>query len=119
MENLNVVFVVESSLDMLGCWQLVISEYFTFLIKRLADLHPNVKYRIGFITYATADTLPSPIISTSFFSEFNPVTKAIREDYTKLGIGHTASGGLKGMSALEGLVAAIEVFLLHTSWLLF
>ena len=33
----------------------------------------------------------------------------MREDPAKLGVGHTSSGGTRGMAALEGLVAAIEV----------
>jgi mediator of RNA polymerase II transcription subunit 25 len=33
----------------------------------------------------------------------------MREDSAKLGIGQTNSGGIRGMAALEGLVAAIEV----------
>lgn len=33
----------------------------------------------------------------------------MKEDPAKLGVGHTSSGGTRGMAALEGLVAAIEV----------
>jgi hypothetical protein len=69
----------------------------------------NVKFRIGFITYATADTYPTPLLARRFFAPLPLVIKELREDPTKLGIGQTSSGGSRGMAALEGLVAAIEV----------
>lgn len=70
---------------------------------------------MGFVTYATADTLPSPILCKRFFVDYQPVTKEMREEPARLGIGQTNSGGGQGMAALEGLVAAIEarLFLLQ------
>lgn len=66
---------------------------------------------MGFVTYATADTEPTPVLARRFFTDFPNITKEMREEASKLGIGHTASGGVHGMSALEGLVAGIEVCL--------
>lgn len=64
---------------------------------------------MGFVTYATSDTLPSPILCKRFFVDYQPVMKEMREDPAKLGLGQTNSGAGRGMAALEGLVAAIEV----------
>jgi mediator of RNA polymerase II transcription subunit 25 len=108
-DNLNVTFVVESSLNVLSSWTLVTSEYCSKLLNRLTESHPNARLQIGIITYATADTLPSPVISKCFYAELRLVIKAMSEQYSELGIGQTASGGSRGMSALEGLVAALEV----------
>lgn len=64
---------------------------------------------MAFVTYATAETVPSPVVCKRFFTEYQNVTTKMREDHTSLGIGTTGSGGSRGMAALEGLVAAIEV----------
>jgi hypothetical protein len=64
---------------------------------------------MAFVTYATADTRPSPLLCKRFFADLQPVTKEIKEEPGNLGIGQTTSGGSRGMAALEGLVAAIEV----------
>lgn len=52
---------------------------------------------------------PTSLLSKRFFSPGlpNPVMKELREDPTKLGIGFAT--GVRGLSALEGMVAAIEV----------
>lgn len=61
------------------------------------------------MTYATADTRPTPLLAKRFFVSVQSATKELREDSSKLGIGQTGSGGSRGMAALEGLVAAVEV----------
>lgn len=61
------------------------------------------------MTYGTADTRPRPLLSKRFFVPLSVVTRELREEPSKLGIGQTNSGSGRGMSALEGLVAAIEV----------
>jgi hypothetical protein len=64
---------------------------------------------MGFVTYTTADARPTPILAKRFFSAWLPVFKELSEP-AKLGIGHNAiSSGITAMSALEGLVAAVEV----------
>jgi hypothetical protein len=68
-----------------------------------------VQFRIAFVAYGTAETLPSPLVSKRFFTVLQPVTKELRDNPSKLGIGQTSSGGGNGMAALEGLVAAVEV----------
>ena len=69
----------------------------------------NTKFRLAFISYGPANTYPSPIIAKRFFSALQVITKELRDEQQKLGIGQTSSGGSGGMAALEGLVAAIEV----------
>lgn len=59
------------------------------------------------MTYGAADTYPSPLLSQRFFLSPNFVMKELREDSRKLGIGSVI--GARGLSALEGMVAAIEV----------
>jgi mediator of RNA polymerase II transcription subunit 25 len=59
------------------------------------------------VTYGAADTYPSPLLSKCFFLSPNFVIKELREDPRKLGIG--SANGVRGLSALEGMVAAIEV----------
>lgn len=64
---------------------------------------------MAFVTYATADTRPSPLLCKRFFTDYQPVAREMKDAPDKLGIGSTNSGGTRGMAALEGLVAAIEV----------
>ncbi len=65
---------------------------------------------MAFVTYGTADTRPTPLLAKRFFVPFqSQVTKELCEQASNLGIGQTSSGGNRGMAALEGLVAAIEV----------
>lgn len=61
------------------------------------------------MTYGTADTRPTPLLAKRFFVPVQSMTKELREEPKKLGIGQTTSGGSRGMAALEGLVAALEV----------
>ena len=67
---------------------------------------------MAFVTYATADVTPTPLLCKRFFADFQLVTKEMRESPAKLGVGQTNSGGGLGMAALEGFVAAIEARIL-------
>lgn len=67
------------------------------------------KFRLAFIAYGPANAHPSPLIAKRFFTTLPTITKELRDEQHKLGIGQTSSGGTKGMAALEGLVASIEV----------
>ena len=64
---------------------------------------------MGDVTYATADTRPTPILRTAFFSSPNNAMKEMREQPHECGIGQTTSGGGQGMAAPEGIVTALEV----------
>jgi hypothetical protein len=67
------------------------------------------QFRLALVTYGAADTRPSPLLSKRFFYPGfpNPVMKDLCEDPKNLGIG--SATGVRGLSALEGIVAAIEV----------
>jgi hypothetical protein len=105
-----IAIVVESSLVLLSEWIRVLSEYVSPLLKRLSETHVGHQFRIAFVTYATADTRPSPLLAKRFFMPLNPVTKELKDEPGKLGLGLTNCGGVQGMAALEGLVAAVELF---------
>lgn len=127
VESLAVAFVVESSLAVAQAWRQVLLEYVQLLLKRLADTHPNFKVslpyitftrppvthssklRIAFVSYGSADILPSPLICKRFFADYPIVAKELKDALTNFGLGQINSGGTRGMAALEGLVATLEV----------
>ena len=71
---------------------------------------------MAFVTYATADAQPSPLLTRRYFTDLPVVRKEYEDDPGKLGIGQTSSGGSRGMAALEGLVAAVEVRRSNPVW---
>ncbi|KAG6845413.1 hypothetical protein H0H87_009760 [Tephrocybe sp. NHM501043] len=105
-----IAFVVESSLAVANDWVYLVRNYVTPMVRRLLDANSTVKPRMAFITYATADTTPSPLLCRRFFVDSPPVMREMSDSPTSLGIGTTNSGGKRGMAALEGIVAAIELF---------
>ncbi|KAI6042458.1 hypothetical protein EDC04DRAFT_2658214 [Pisolithus marmoratus] len=107
---LAVACVVEASIALAAEWSRILAEYIFPLLKRLHELHPTHQFRLAFVAYGAADTRPSPLVSKIFFSPLSHVTKELRDDPAKFGIGQTSCGGTRGLSALEGLVAAIELF---------
>ena len=64
---------------------------------------------MAFVSYGTADTLPSPLICKKFFADYPIVAKELKDALTSFGLGQVNSGGTRGMAALEGLVATLEV----------
>lgn len=128
-ELVAVVCVVESSLILASEWNSILTEYILPLFKRLGEAHAAqlvchfailgdvlrsyltciLKFRLAFIAYGPANTQPSPLIEKRFFAALPTITKELRDEQHKLGIGRTSSGGSTGMAALEGLVASIEV----------
>ncbi|KAG6896466.1 hypothetical protein C0992_008054, partial [Termitomyces sp. T32_za158] len=110
-----IAFVVESSLTVYSDWHRILGDYVSPMLRRLFESIPTPKRRLAFITYATADTVPSPLLCKRFFLDSQPVTTEMRDSPASLGIGSTNSGGSRGMAALEGLVAAIELFEVFTS----
>ncbi|OSC98501.1 hypothetical protein PYCCODRAFT_1439190 [Trametes coccinea BRFM310] len=109
-EVIAVACVIESSLALAAEWPQVQMEYIVPLLQRLGESHQTPAFRIACVSYGTADTMPTPVLSKVFFSPPQTMIKDMREDPQKLGIGQTDSGGGYGMAALEGLVAAIELF---------
>jgi hypothetical protein len=65
--------------------------------------------RLAFVCYGSSSTIPSPIITKRFFTDAQVVTKEINENFLYLGLGTTNPGSGKGMAALEGIIAGIEV----------
>ena len=61
------------------------------------------------MTYGAADMRPSPLLSKRYFHPGwpNPIMKDLYDDPKKLGIGSVT--GVRSLSALEGIVIAIEV----------
>ncbi|KDR79053.1 hypothetical protein GALMADRAFT_244803 [Galerina marginata CBS 339.88] len=108
-EAVAIAFLVESSLSVALEWRKKISEYTSYLLKRLGESHPGCKPRVAFVTYGTADSVPSPILCKRFFADLAVVFKEM-EDLSRLGLGMTNSGGTRGMAALEGFVATLELF---------
>ncbi|KAK0450014.1 hypothetical protein EV421DRAFT_1295977 [Armillaria borealis] len=104
-----VAFVVDASLSLATQWHLVIGQYVAPMLKRLSESNPGFRFRMAFVSYGTADTRPTPLLCKRFFADFQPVTKLIKEEPSKLGVG-LSSSGTHGMSALEGFVAAVEMF---------
>ncbi|KAG6373305.1 hypothetical protein JVT61DRAFT_6443 [Boletus reticuloceps] len=105
-----VACVVDASLLLASEWSRVLIEYVYPLLKRLHELYPSHQFSLAFVTYASADTRPLPLLSRRYFAPLSQITKELREEPSKLGIGQSNSGSGKGLSALEGLVAAIELF---------
>ncbi|KAI9059830.1 hypothetical protein FKP32DRAFT_1679522 [Trametes sanguinea] len=105
-----VACVIESSIALAAEWPQVQTEYIVPLLQRLGESHRNPAFRIACVSYGTADTMPTPVLAKTFFSPPQTMIKDMREEPHKLGIGQTDCGGGYGMAALEGLVAAIELF---------
>ncbi|KAK2463483.1 hypothetical protein APHAL10511_004569 [Amanita phalloides] len=107
---LAVAFIIESSLPVYQQWGLVLRDYLTFILRRLADAYSGARMRIGFVTYGPADMAQSPLLCKRFFVDHQLVFKEMKDSPVKLGFGLANIGGDKGMAALDGHVAALELF---------
>ncbi|KAI0346315.1 hypothetical protein BDW22DRAFT_742100 [Trametopsis cervina] len=67
-------------------------------------------FRIGVVCYAPQATQPTPLLSRTFFGSPPVILKDITVEGGPHGLGHTSTGGGKGMAVLEGLVAVLELF---------
>lgn len=113
-EVLAVACVIDASLALATEWTRVFTAYILPILKRLNEAYSGHSFRLALVTYGAADTYPKPLLSKRFFVSPNLVMKELREDPRKLGIG--SETGVRGLSALEGMVAAIEFFdILHNS----
>lgn len=110
-EVLAVACVIDASLALAAEWTRVFTAYILPILKRLNEAYSGHNFRLGIVTYGTAD---HPLVSKRFFFLPNVVMKELREEPGNLGIGTV--NGVRGLSALEGMVAAIESFdMLHNS----
>ncbi|KAG1870716.1 hypothetical protein DFJ58DRAFT_22358 [Suillus subalutaceus] len=111
-EVLAVACVIDASLALATEWTRVFTAYILPILKRLNEAYSGHNFRLALVTYGAADAYPNPLLSKRFFLPPNLVMKELREDPRGLGIGSTI--GVRGLSALEGMVAAIEFFdILH------
>ncbi|KAH9481517.1 hypothetical protein JR316_0006044 [Psilocybe cubensis] len=109
-ETVAVVFLAEASLAVGHEFCKKLTDYSTSLIKRLHDNHLHAQFKIAFVSYGPSDTAPSPILCKRFFSDRPAFFKEMMEDVSHFGIGLTNSGGGKGMAALDGFAATLELF---------
>ncbi|KAJ7644419.1 hypothetical protein FB45DRAFT_897863 [Roridomyces roridus] len=102
-----VAFVVDASSALAAEWGAVLN-YVMQMLRRLSDAQaPGSKMRVAFVTYGTQG---SPLVCRNFFMELGSFVNAFRDE-SSLGIGQTIyGGGDMGMAALEGFVAALELF---------
>ncbi|KZT65876.1 hypothetical protein DAEQUDRAFT_493130 [Daedalea quercina L-15889] len=110
VEVVAIAYVVDASLALASEWGQALAEYILPLLHRLGELHANPHFRLGVVTYGPAETRPSPLLGKHFFAQPQVIIKELREEPERLGLGLTSSGGSTGMAALEGLVAALELF---------
>lgn len=123
---LAVAFIVESSTTIADEWSRIFQNYIGPMVQRLSQTYPthkvyilfptfgnlfisSPKFCIAFVCYGTADSIPSPLLCKKYFSDPKQVIQQMKENTGRLGIGRTNSGGSRGMAALEGFVAALEV----------
>ncbi|KIL67451.1 hypothetical protein M378DRAFT_159270 [Amanita muscaria Koide BX008] len=107
---LAIAFIVESSRPVYHQWGIIFKDYLTNIMRRLADTYSGARMKVAFVTYGLADMLQSPILCKRFFVDHLTVFKEMTESPGKLAFGQANTGGDKGMAALEGHVAALELF---------
>ncbi|KAH9925523.1 uncharacterized protein B0H18DRAFT_1008817 [Fomitopsis serialis] len=104
-----VVYVVDASLALATEWGQIFGEYMLPLLQRLAELHSTPHFRVGVVSYGPAETRPTPL-GKIFFGPPQVIFRDMREDPEKMGLGLSSLGDSAGLAALEGLVAAVELF---------
>ena len=107
-QHVSVAILADSSVAVAGQWQQILRDYIGPLLGRLVN-GMSRQLNIAFVTYALAETKPSPIVARRYFSNPGQATKEIKEEPSKLGLGSTTTGGRTGMAVLEGYAAVLEV----------
>ncbi|KAL5507278.1 hypothetical protein ACEPAH_6734 [Sanghuangporus vaninii] len=110
MNDVAVCILADSSLNLANQWPIIIAHSISALLGRLHEGRPSDSFHLAVVTYATADYRPTPILAKRYFNSPIFVTKELKEDPLRLGIGRTGSGSRMGMAALEGYAAALELF---------
>ncbi|KAG9315132.1 hypothetical protein JVU11DRAFT_4255 [Chiua virens] len=105
-----VACVVEASLLLASEWSRILTEYVFPLLRRLNEATPFPPVSRCLRHLWRCRHNPQPLVSKRFFAPLSQIRKELNEDPSKLGIGQTNSGSGRGLCALEGLVAAIELF---------
>ncbi|KAI3604502.1 hypothetical protein WG66_008636 [Moniliophthora roreri] len=106
---LAVVFVFDTSFTLQSTWAHVLHHYIANILKRLGDPVKN-NLRIGIVTYSLPEMCPyTPVVCKRFFGEVKPIAMLLKEKTAELGIGSSSDGGKRGMAALDGIAAAVEM----------
>ncbi|KAK7051063.1 hypothetical protein VNI00_005175 [Paramarasmius palmivorus] len=106
-DSVAVVLVFDTSFTLQSLWPAILQVYISSILKRLSE---GRQTRLGFITYSLPEMCSySPIVCKQFLGELMLMAKPLREKSVELGIGSSSDGGKRGMAALEGLAAAIEM----------
>ncbi|KAJ6511894.1 hypothetical protein C8R47DRAFT_1064598 [Mycena vitilis] len=103
-----IAFVVDSSAALHAEWPALLQNYVMPMLRRIGEsCPPNTKFRAAFVTYGTQG---NSLLCKNFFHDLYGIMPAFRDEPAKLGLGQTSYGGDMGMAALEGFVAALELF---------
>ncbi|KAJ7605535.1 hypothetical protein DFH06DRAFT_257762 [Mycena polygramma] len=103
-----IAFVVDSSAALHAEWPALLQNYVMPMLRRIGEsCPPNTKFRAAFVTYGTQG---NSLLCKNFFHDLYGIMPAFRDESAKLGLGQTSYGGDMGMAALEGFVAALELF---------
>lgn len=107
MATVHLLLLVDSSLTVAQEWKRILVDYIQPFLARLSD---GSKIQTAFVSYATADSNPSPLLARLPFSDPTLLFSECKSDPKNLGIGRTAETKSLRMAALEGMVAALELF---------
>ncbi|CAK5284430.1 unnamed protein product, partial [Mycena citricolor] len=100
-----VALVVDSSHVLASEWPFILSGYIFNMLRRIGEASPKCKFRVAFISYGTQED----DLNQRFFEDFRALSTTLG-DVSKMNLGGSSSGGGNGLAALDGLVAAIELF---------
>ncbi|KIY63535.1 hypothetical protein CYLTODRAFT_426025 [Cylindrobasidium torrendii FP15055 ss-10] len=106
---IGVVILADTSLDLAAQWSQLLQLYVGPIFKRITEQSQSAKrIQLSFISYGTSERTPSPFACKRYFHEVSQVVKKMREEaWTGVGTCSTTS---HGAAALDGLVAALEMF---------
>ncbi|TRM69527.1 hypothetical protein BD626DRAFT_13752 [Schizophyllum amplum] len=103
-----IVLLVEASAPVARVWPDIMS-FVMPIIKRIYDSKPLNNIRIGVVIYGASD---APLLLSRFFADLQVVLHGLEEAHSSgpLSNYRPAATGKSGMAALDGIVAAIEMF---------
>ncbi|KAI0077281.1 hypothetical protein K474DRAFT_1661889 [Panus rudis PR-1116 ss-1] len=108
-ETVAVVLLLDASIALGSVVQNALKQCVEPFLHRLHELHPSALPRIALVCYSSSATRPSPILHRHFFTEPKAILSEFRERPSQFGVGKCSTGGDRGLAALEGIVAALEM----------
>ncbi|KIO28697.1 hypothetical protein M407DRAFT_71520, partial [Tulasnella calospora MUT 4182] len=114
IQELGVVFCLDSSALTLGFWQKGFGTYIVPLLQTMAKVHNQqapgaaLKTRVGTVVFTRSNVTPS-LLSNTYFTDASQFFQGFQANMLSTGLGATTNGGDSGMAAVEGLVAAVEM----------